>query len=83
VYQGDQVTLHFLGVQGPSHTITVEGQVDNFVLRRGERHSVSFVADKVGPIRFLALDRQPTMQGQVVVFPRPWWCSKSGDMLLA
>jgi plastocyanin len=23
VYQGDQVTLHFLGVQGPSHTITV------------------------------------------------------------
>ena len=40
VYQGDQVTLHFLGVQGPSHTITVEGQADKFVLRRGERHSV-------------------------------------------
>ena len=71
VYQGDQVTLHFLGVQGPSHTITVEGQADKFVLRRGERHSVSFVADKVGPIRFLALDRQPTMAGQVVVLPRP------------
>jgi hypothetical protein len=71
VYQGDQVTLHFLGVHGPAHTITVEGQADKFVLRRGEKHSVSFVADKVGPIRFVALDRQPTMQGEVVVLPRP------------
>ncbi|MGE3538566.1 MAG: cupredoxin domain-containing protein [Candidatus Tectimicrobiota bacterium] len=71
VAQGDQVTLHFLGVHGPSHTIVVEGLGEKFVVRRGERHSVTFTADKVGTIRFLALDRQPTMQGQVVVLPRP------------
>ena len=70
VYQGDQVTLHFLGVHGPSYTITVEGKADKFTLRRGEQHSVSFVADTVGAIRFFALDRQPTMQGEVLVLPR-------------
>ena len=25
VHQGDRVTLHFVGVQGPHHTITIDG----------------------------------------------------------
>ena len=71
VYQGDQVNLHFLGVQGPSHTIAVDGQAEPLVVKRGEMKTVSLVADKVGTIRFRAVNREPTMQGQVIVLPRP------------
>jgi hypothetical protein len=38
VNQGDTVTLHFLGVQGPHHVITVEG-VGTFPLDRGHIHT--------------------------------------------
>ncbi len=46
VNQGDTVTLHFLGVQGPHHVITVEG-VGTFPLDRGQIHTVSFTATGV------------------------------------
>ena len=52
VNQGDTVTLHFLGVQGPHHVITVEG-VGTFPLDRGHIHTVSFTADKPGTITVL------------------------------
>ena len=52
VNQGDTVTLHFLGVQGPHHVITVEG-VGTFPLDRGQIHTVSFTADKPGTITVL------------------------------
>ena len=52
VNQGDTVTLHFLGVQGPHHVITVEG-VGTFPLDRGHIHTVSFTADKPGSITVL------------------------------
>ncbi|MGN6630999.1 MAG: hypothetical protein ACTHKP_02005, partial [Nitrososphaeraceae archaeon] len=39
VNQGDTVTLHFLGVQGPHHVITVDG-VGTFPLDRGHIHTV-------------------------------------------
>ncbi len=51
VNQGDTVTLHFLGVQGPHHVITVEG-VGTFPLDRGHIHTVSFTADKPGTIKY-------------------------------
>src|SRR5438132_9982734 len=51
VNQGDRVTLHFLGVQGPHHVITVEG-VGTFPLDRGHIHTVSFTADKPGIITY-------------------------------
>jgi plastocyanin len=70
VRQGDTVTLHFVGVQGASHTITVEGHPDPLVLKRGEMKTVTIVADKVGTIAFFAVDRQPTMQGTILVLPK-------------
>ena len=42
VNQGDTVTLHFLGVQGPHHVITVDG-VGTFPLDRGQYpHSIVY-----------------------------------------
>jgi plastocyanin len=71
VYQGDKVTLNFLGVQGPSHRLSVDGHQDNIVLKRGEMKSVTLVAGKVGTISFRSIDRQPTMQGRIVILPKP------------
>jgi plastocyanin len=68
VNQGDTVTLHFLGVQGPHHVITVEG-VGTFPLDRGQIHTVSFVADKPGSIRYLCHIHVPNMVGQILVLP--------------
>ena len=70
VYVGDTVTLHFVGVQGPSHTIAVEGQAESLVLKRGEMKTVTFVAEKAGSLRYVSLERQPSMQGEIIVLPR-------------
>lgn len=71
VYQGAPVTLTFVGVQGPSHRIQVEGQAGIVELKRGETKSVVVPADKPGVIGFRSLDRMPSMQGSVVVLPKP------------
>lgn len=70
VRQGDRVTLHFVGVQGPSHRIKVDGVAEEIKLARGEIKSASLVADKVGTIDYMSLDRLPSMRGQIVVLPR-------------
>ena len=70
VNQGDTVTLHFLGVQGPHHVITVEG-VGTFPLDRGQIHTVSFTADKPGTITYWCHVHPPSMVGQVLVLPKP------------
>ncbi len=36
VKQGDIVVLNFVGVQGPSHTISIDGQNEQISLKRGE-----------------------------------------------
>jgi hypothetical protein len=70
VNQGDTVTLHFLGVQGPHHVITVEG-VGTFPLDRGHIHTVSFTADKPGSITYWCHIHVPNMIGQILVLPKP------------
>ena len=70
VRQGDTVVLNFMGVQGPSHRIAVDGQPDQVPLRRGEMKSVRFVADQPGIVRFVSVGKEPTMQGSVLVLPR-------------
>jgi plastocyanin len=70
VNQGDTVTLHFLGVQGPHHVITVEG-VGTFPLDRGQIHTVSFIADKPGSITYSCSVHVPNMVGEIVVLPKP------------
>ena len=69
VNQGDEVTLHFADVQGAHYTITVDG-VGMFPMSRGQIHTVSFPADKVGIIKYWSPDHMPSMVGQIVVLPR-------------
>jgi hypothetical protein len=70
VNQGDTVTLHFLGVQGPHHVITVDG-VETFTLDRGQIHTVSFTPDKPGTIKYWCHIHMPNMVGEILVLPKP------------
>jgi plastocyanin len=69
VNQGDKVTLHFADVQGAHYTIAVDG-VGSFPISRGQIHTVSFPADKVGIINYWSPDHMPSTVGQIVVLPR-------------
>jgi len=69
VNQGDKVTLHFIGVLGVHHIITVNG-VGTFPLHRGEIHTVSFIAKTPGSIRFWCSLHLPNMVGEVLVLPK-------------
>ncbi len=70
VFQGDKVTLNFVGVQGPYHFIEVQG-IATFPLTRGQIHTVTFTADKVGTITYTCHVHMPNMQGEILVLPRP------------
>ena len=69
VNQGDKVILHFADVQGAHYTIAVDG-VESFPISRGQIHTVSFTADKVGIINYRSPDHMPSVVGQIVVLPR-------------
>jgi plastocyanin len=69
INQGDKVTLHFVGVQGAHHVISVEG-VDTFELVRGQIHTVSFVANNPGTITYICHVHLPNMVGQILVLPK-------------
>jgi plastocyanin len=70
VYEGDQVTLNILGVNGRVHDVSINGYVEPFELHRGELKTVTFTADKAGTIDFICSIHQPTMHGQIMVLPR-------------
>jgi hypothetical protein len=70
VYEGDQVSLNFLGVNAEVHNITVNGYAEPFELHRGELKTVTFTADRAGTIDFICSIHQPTMHGQIIVLPR-------------
>jgi plastocyanin len=69
VNQGDKVTLHFIGVQGAHHVVSVEG-VDTFELARGQIHTVTFVANNPGTITYICHVHLPNMVGQILVLPK-------------
>ncbi|MDQ6669082.1 MAG: hypothetical protein M3Y53_12785 [Thermoproteota archaeon] len=69
VNQGDKVTLHFIGVQGVHHLITVDG-VGTFALLRGQIHTESFIANNPGSIKFFCSIHLPNMVGQILVLPK-------------
>lgn len=69
VNQDDKVTLHFVGVQGVHHVITVDG-VGSFTLMRGQIHTVSFTANNPGTISYYCHVHLPNMVGQILVLPR-------------
>jgi len=70
VRQGDTVSLNFMGVQGPAHTIAIDGQRERLSLKRGEMKTVRFVAEQPGMVKFVSVGREPMMQGSVLVLPR-------------
>ena len=69
VNQGDKVILHFIGVQGAHHVVSVEG-VDTFELARGQIHTVSFTANNPGTITYFCHVHMPNMVGQILVLPK-------------
>ena len=69
VNQGDKVTLHFIGVQGAHHLITVDG-LPAFPLLRGQIHTVSFIANTPGTINYICHLHLPNMAGQILVLPK-------------
>jgi plastocyanin len=69
VNQGDKVTLHFIGVQGVHHVVTVDG-VGTFELKRGQINTVSFVANNPGTINYVCHLHLPNMVGQILVLPK-------------
>ena len=69
VNQGDKVTLHFIGVQGAHHVITVDG-IGTFELKRGQINTVSFVAKNPGIINYVCHVHLPNMVGQILVLPK-------------
>jgi len=74
VNQGDKVTLHFIGVLGVHHIITVDG-VGTFALHRGQIHTVSFIANNPGTINFWCSLHLPNMVGQILVLPKSVWAT--------
>ena len=69
VNQGDKVTLHFIGVQGAHHVITVDG-IGTFELKRGQINTVSFIANNPGIINYVCHVHAPNMVGQIMILPK-------------
>ena len=69
VNQGDKITLHFIGVQGAHHVVTVDG-IGTFELKRGQINTVSFVANNPGIINYVCHVHLPNMAGQILVLPK-------------
>jgi plastocyanin len=72
VKAGETIRLHFVGVQGTSHHISLEGEgIDQkFALERGTMHTVELKPEKAGIIEIECYDHQPSMRGEIVVLPQ-------------
>lgn len=53
------ITIHFVGTQGPSHKIKVDGIDKEIDLKRGEIETITLHPTKTGTINFRSLDHQP------------------------
>jgi hypothetical protein len=60
------ITIHFVGAQGPVHRIKVDG-VEDIELKRGQIKSITLHPIEKGVINFRSLDHQPSMSGQIIV----------------
>jgi plastocyanin len=69
VNQGDKVTLHFVGVQGVHHVITVDS-IGTFPLMRGQIHTISFIAKSPGIMNYTCHIHTPNMVGQILILPK-------------
>ncbi len=72
VFQGDEVTLNILGVNGDKHNVIIQKYLENAaVLKRGELLTINFKADTIGSFPIICTIHQPTMLAYLVVLPRP------------
>lgn len=71
VNEGDKVTLQFIGINGGSHPTTIAGYDKTFVLKRGQIHNVTFVADKPGVFPITCSTHHPTMTAELIVTAKP------------
>lgn len=68
VRKGDDVALHFVGINGAFHTLTVAHyQTQAAELRRGNIRTLRFKADKAGVFRIVCREHQPSMTGELIV----------------
>lgn len=67
--EGDHVVLEILGVNGSSHTATIEGYDIDFEVTRGQLTTVEFDADRPGIFTIVCTTHQPAMNGTLVVLP--------------
>ena len=69
VKAGEPIRLHFVGIQGMSHSIHVKGEgVDErFTLTRGNMRTLELTPEKAGVIEIECYDHKPAMRGEIVV----------------
>jgi plastocyanin len=71
VYQGDEVTLNFFGINGKEHSIHIDEYIKHhFTIHRGELVSKTFVASEPGIFKMHCQEHEPNMVGQLIVLPR-------------
>ena len=70
VYEGDDITLKILGINGAQHTASIENYVNSFTVKRGHLTTLNFVADKAGTFKIECSTHQPAMTGYLLVLPR-------------
>ncbi len=69
VRTGDKVRLHFIGIQGMSHPIHVEGTMVNekFTVKRGEIKTIEFIASKAGQVEIECYKHLPSMTAEILI----------------
>ena len=67
VNEGDEVTLEFVGINGASHPISIDGYDKSFELKRGRSTRVTFTADKSGIFSIVCATHHPTMLAELIV----------------
>jgi plastocyanin len=70
VNEGDEVTLEFVGINGAAHPTTIAAFGQTFTVKRGQAHSATFTADKVGIFGIICGTHKPSMSGELIVMPR-------------
>ncbi len=72
VYEDDNINLHFVGVQGRTHTIHVEGSgIDKkFTLTRGYIETININSAEAGFIEIECYDHEPAMRAEIIILPK-------------
>ncbi len=70
VWEGDDVTLEFIGINGAEHPTTIVGYDKTLVLKRGHVIRIELKADKPGTFPIVCNHHRPSMVGELIVMPK-------------